>query len=149
MSRGAISLQLVLQWLCKTRYRWVAACKHAPLCNLPCNFLGLPRLYKVMLGSTFCNDCMDCLETIANCSSRLQRVTYLLQLFPTLPDKLQEKLHRVTPSYTVQSLQVKKSCKINCKEGHVTSYNLPATCLATPLRDKLQEKLHCVTLGSV
>ena len=68
-------------------------------------------------------------------------------LFPRLQDKLQNMLHRVTPAYSLQSLQVQNNCETSkLQRRHVTGCNLPATCLATPLRDKLQEKLHRITL---
>ena len=77
----------------------------APLPNwFGCSFYSLDcvqrKLHRVTpaaeLDSTSCNDCN---EATASCSPRLERVTYSLYLsmdsFPTLRDKLQEKLHRV------------------------------------------------------
>ena len=76
---------------------------------------------------------MDCLETITSCSLRLQCVTRLLQLvidfFPTVAKQAARQIAlRVTPAYSVQSLQAQNRCEINCK-------------------DKLKEKLHRVILA--
>ena len=40
-----------------------------------------------------------------------------------------------------------KKLRDKLQRGHATGCNLPATCLATPLRIKLQEKLHLVALA--
>ena len=48
-------------------------------------------------------------------------------LFSTLLGKLQEKLHGVTPAYSVQSLQVQKGCEKKVQGGHVTHCDLPVT----------------------
>ena len=78
-------------------------------------------------------------RSIASCSSRLQHLTWLLQLamdffFLTLRNKLQEKFHRVRPAYSVQSFARQKKLRDKLRSGHVTRCNLPEICLGTPLR---------------
>ena len=51
-----------------------------PLCDLSRNCSGLQRLHTAELGSTFCNDCIDCFKIIASCSLKLQHVTCFLHL---------------------------------------------------------------------
>ena len=92
----AIALQDKLHVSCSVQHVLCATCLTT--------FLGLQRLHKVELGSTFCNDYIDCFETFASCSLILERITCPLQLamdflFPTLLDNLQEKLRRVTLAY--------------------------------------------------
>ena len=50
-------------------------------------------------------------------TSNMFSATFNGFLFPTLRDKLEEKLHHVTLTYSVQSLQAQKNCEISCKEG--------------------------------
>ena len=63
------------------------------------------------LGSTFCNDCMDffigCKLQLAIATCNVSSATYNRFLFPTLPDKLAEKLPRIAIAdvdYAVDSL---------------------------------------------
>ena len=120
---------------CNCVARQVAACNMSSLQLVLQFFWGLQRLDKVELRSTFGKDCTDYFETTESCSSRLQRVKWLLAPCNGFCSNIARKIARqivlcVTPAYPVQSLQAQKSCETSL--------------LTTPLQDKLQENLHRV-----
>ena len=80
-----------------------------PTCNFSCNTIATQVAKKLAPRNTSCRVRLYFLqrlqifcEAIASCSPRLHRVTCLLQLamdfFPTLQDKLHEKMHNVKPA---------------------------------------------------
>ena len=94
------SLQLVLQWRCKTSCRWIAACNMLSLL-LVWQFLGLATIGESRTGFYF-------FATIVWIVLQLEIATCNMS-FATcnrLRDQLQEKLRPVTPAYSMQSLQV-------------------------------------------
>ena len=90
-----------------------------PLCNLSHNFFRLAKIAQSRARFYLLQRLQGIVSNklqVAACD--LHRVTCLLQLarisFSNVERRLLEKM---TPAYSVKSLQAQKSCEISCKEG--------------------------------
>ena len=94
--------------------------------------LGLQRLHKVELGSTFYNDCMDTCETIAGCSTRLLCVTCHLQIatdfFSNVARQVARHIAHCNTSLLCAIVASLKNLRNKLQRGHVTGCNLTARC---------------------
>ena len=84
-----------------------------PLATCLATFLGLYQLHKVELDLLSALIAWDsfliyCKFQLPIVTCNMSSATCNVCLFPSLRDKLQEKLHRITRAYYVQSLQAQK-----------------------------------------
>ena len=96
---------------------------------------------------------INCLETFEkDIYRKLQKSCHMLQSGAATCNGL-KKFHAIVAEsraefHFVQLTVVSsKGLREKLQRGHVTRYNLLATCLATPLPNELQRRLHRVTLA--
>ena len=100
LQRETCLLQLVMDFfsnVVRQVARKIASCNTTLLCAV----VASPKKLRDKLQRGYVTPC----NLPANCFDTHMR------------DKVQEKLHHVTPAYSAQSLQGQKSCEISCKEG--------------------------------